>query len=391
MASPINGQTPSPPAGYKLDVAPPSGYSLDPMPDYSDVPSFLSKGIDMSKVRQVATEPQNQTERNATAEVDSTDPYKVKVLAPDLYGPPILNHELTHTFQDTRNTNLPQVSAPIKQSGRAAYDYGGASGLVALRSSGKTVSDLNAEQQADMVKDYKVFHDQYLKKAAEGKITKDDERAMYQAQQAYHPFIKQLASMPDQKINLDRNSLLELIGAQKPVEIRENPEAPGLPSYDTPGLGVLPVDKLLGGKSPVYCQGKTDEPQFLIEFSKKILDSPKTSMQTIPFSVVYANPERSKRGIKERGGLEFWSPNDTGDKDFPHPRPGKNVLEIYSSDLKNNPTALKQAVYGDLMHGMSSDPYWKGLRDEFMQSFTPQELKRQEQRQTWWNDVNSSK
>jgi hypothetical protein len=107
-------------------------------------------------------------------------------------------------------------------------------------------------------------------------------------------------------------------------------------------------------------------------------------------SVVYASPERSKRGLKERGGLEFWSPTDKGDPDFPHPAPGKNVLEIYSNDLKNNPTALKQAVYGDLMHGMSQDPYWKNLRDQFMQNFTPQEIKRQEQHQTWWDDVNGS-
>ncbi len=107
-------------------------------------------------------------------------------------------------------------------------------------------------------------------------------------------------------------------------------------------------------------------------------------------SVVFASPERSKRGIKERGGLEFWSPSDKGDSDFPHPVPGKTILEIYNDDLKRNPTSLKQAVYGDLMHGMSSDPYWKNLRTQFMQNFTPQELKRQENHQTWWDDVNSS-
>ena len=43
------------------------------------------------------------------------------------------------------------------------------------------------------------------------------------------------------------------------------------------------------------------------------------------------------------------------------------------------------------MHGMSNDQYWKGLREQFMQSFTPQKLKRQAQHQTWWNDVNGSK
>lgn len=108
-------------------------------------------------------------------------------------------------------------------------------------------------------------------------------------------------------------------------------------------------------------------------------------------SVVFANGQRAQRGLKERGGLEFWSSNDAGTSDFPHPAPGKNALEIYDPKLRNNPGALKQAVYGDLMHGMSSDPYWNGLRTQFMQSFTPQESARQQKRQTWWDDVNGSK
>jgi hypothetical protein len=107
-------------------------------------------------------------------------------------------------------------------------------------------------------------------------------------------------------------------------------------------------------------------------------------------SVVFASGDRAKRGLKERGGLEFWSPSDKGDPDYPSPAPGKNALEIYSDDLKKNPVALKQAIYGDLMHGMVSDPYWNNLRDQFMQNFTPQELKRQEEHKTWWEDVNGS-
>ena len=108
-------------------------------------------------------------------------------------------------------------------------------------------------------------------------------------------------------------------------------------------------------------------------------------------SVVFASGDRAKRGLKERGGLEFWSPSDKGDPDYPSPAPGKNVLEIYSDDLKKNPVALKQAIYGDLMHGMSSDPYWNSLRTQFMQNFTPQELKRQDQHKTWWDDVNGDR
>jgi hypothetical protein len=108
-------------------------------------------------------------------------------------------------------------------------------------------------------------------------------------------------------------------------------------------------------------------------------------------SVVFADSQRSARGLKERGGLEFWDQGDKGPDDYPSPDPSKNVLEIYSDDLKKDPKLLKQAVYGDLMHGMSRDPYWNDLRTEFMQSFTPEERERQQKGQTWWDDVNGSK
>ena len=106
---------------------------------------------------------------------------------------------------------------------------------------------------------------------------------------------------------------------------------------------------------------------------------------------VLANGDRATRGIKERGGLEFWPPTENGTPDFPSPAPGKNVLEVYDPKLENDPVALKQAVYGDLMHGMVADPNWASLRGQFMQNFTPEEIARQQQHQTWWDDVNKSK
>lgn len=221
----------------------------DEMPGYDAVPTFLKQKLDMSKVRQVVTAPETYEDRRSTAKVNSEDPYRISVLAPDLYGPPILNHELTHTFQDTRNKELSPISVPIVGEGRSPYEYGGIAGLVKARSQGKTVSDFNAEQQAEIVKDYKAYHDQYLKKAATGKITQADEKRMYMLQQAYHPFIKQLADMPGMSEDLNRNSLLEFVGLQKPVSIETSPEAPGLPRYDTPGLGMLPADPLIGGKT----------------------------------------------------------------------------------------------------------------------------------------------
>lgn len=249
MPSPNNGQ-PVPPAGYKLDVKPPAGYVPDnDMPGYGDVPAFLQQGLDMSKVRQVPATPMTDEDRNSVAYVSGDDPYKIEVQDPGIYGPPILNHELVHTFQDTRNQDLPPVAKDLSGDPSKVYDYGWLTGLEKARQQGKTVSDFNYEQQAEMVKDYKGYHDLYLKRAKEGAITPKEERMMYRFQQAYHPFIKQLAEMPGQQENLQRSPLKELLGIQKPATIDTHPTPPGLPSYDTPGLGVLPADPLMGGKS----------------------------------------------------------------------------------------------------------------------------------------------
>jgi hypothetical protein len=217
--------------------------------DYSDVPAFLKNSLDMGKVRQVQSTPTTATERHAIATVSDDDPYKVKVFATDLYGSPDRNHELTHTFQFTRNKSLPDISAPIKGTGIGIYDYGGLKGLQDSLTQKKTIADFNAEQQAQIVKDYKYLQDKYLEKAAQGKITPEELKHMYAIHQAYHPFVQQLAGMPGQNENLDRHPLLELIGAQKPLTIGTKPQAPGLPSYDTPGLGVVPADPLMGGQS----------------------------------------------------------------------------------------------------------------------------------------------
>lgn len=112
-------------------------------------------------------------------------------------------------------------------------------------------------------------------------------------------------------------------------------------------------------------------------------------------SVVMADPSRTTLAKKYNpgSGLEFWPSTEQGDSNFPRPSgtSGKTVLEIYDPSLARNPQELKTAIYGDLLHGMSKNPYWKGLRDQFMQNFTPEELKRQQQGKTWWDDVNSSK
>jgi hypothetical protein len=109
--------------------------------------------------------------------------------------------------------------------------------------------------------------------------------------------------------------------------------------------------------------------------------------------VIFADPERTQKAHQMMGqvGLEYWPSTESGTKDWAHPSKGKNVLEIYADDLKNNPDKLKQAVYGDLMHGMVNDPYYAKLRDEFKNNFTPQEKRRILARKSWWEDANNGK
>lgn len=112
-------------------------------------------------------------------------------------------------------------------------------------------------------------------------------------------------------------------------------------------------------------------------------------------SVTVADPTRAQLAGKYNpgSGLEFWPSTEAGTSQFPRPSntDGKTVLEIYNQDLAKNPAQLRTAIYGDLMHGLSKNPYWKSLRDQFMQNFTPQEAQRQKQGKTWWDDVNGSK
>lgn len=217
------------------------------IPDTSDVPAFIKQGIDMSKVQQVPGQPKDDVEKGSVAWTNDSDPYVVNVNQPDIYGKPILNHELTHTFQMTRNPDLGDTSAPFEwndKNPRSVYEYGGVEALKKATS----VAHFNDEQQAEIVKDYKATQDKYLAKAKAGKITDADKHKMYEAHQAYHPLVKQLAAMPDSKTSLNPSLLDEILNRNMP-SLDLSTEPPGLPDYSVKGLGVLPADPLLGGKS----------------------------------------------------------------------------------------------------------------------------------------------
>ena len=347
--NPLSGQ-PTPPAGYKLDVAPPAGYQLDGAPGYGDVPAFIQQGVDMSKVSQRVLPPsQSEKSEGDIARVDVDDPYSVKVLDPGIYGPPILNHELVHTYQDTRNKSLPLVSTEINDKDPHPYDYGGPQGLQAARAHGRTVSDFNYEQQAEIVKDYKVYHDAFLRKAAAKKSTSEDARQMYIIQQAYHPFIQQLADMPGQNVDLNRNPLLELIGVQKPADIRSNPKPPGLPRYDTPGLGVLPADPLLGGKSQaIPTKTRASIRKYPIgeptQLPKNIVDQVKSKFPAYSnyLSRVVIHP--GSTDTKDERQVETYMPWEDE-----NPNPGKLTIQPFHKSLLSD-QSLPNTVAGEMLH-----------------------------------------
>lgn len=245
----------TPPKGYKLNSPAPTSYSPEDfkgLPDNSDVPNFIRQGIDMNKVRQVPADfPSEDTGKNVVAYVSPDAPYDVNVVQPDIYGPPIKNHELTHTFQQTRNPALGDISAPLDRHGKVAtanaYDYGGVEGLKKAQQARKTITSFNDEQQAEIVKDYKGIQNKYLAKAKTEMLTDADKKAMYAAHQAYHPFVSQLAGMPGQDVKLNPSLLDMALGRLPKIDV--NPAAPGLPDYSVKGLGVVPADPLLGGKS----------------------------------------------------------------------------------------------------------------------------------------------
>jgi hypothetical protein len=106
----------------------------------------------------------------------------------------------------------------------------------------------------------------------------------------------------------------------------------------------------------------------------KRIHSPKDTM------AVFASPERIKAATEaskswsttgQPGFLEYWPKDETGSEGFPHPTGGKgNVLEIYNDKLKD-PEVLKPMIYGDLLHGMSADPIYAKLREDFKNNFSP--------------------
>lgn len=86
-----------------------------------------------------------------------------------------------------------------------------------------------------------------------------------------------------------------------------------------------------------------------------------------------ATPERQNTPYGRQVASSYYPPGEPGGGNQAL-NPGdinKAVLEIYRKNERTNPTAKKELVIGEMLHGMKQDPNWQKLRKEFAQYFSP--------------------
>ncbi len=102
------------------------------------------------------------TNSQAIAHVEYGDPKHVYIDRPDQADQPILNHELTHVYQNTL-AQPPTEGSGLFSGGAPNYDYGGWQGLIDAQAKKKTLRDFTDEQQGAMIEDYSRLKDQLAK------------------------------------------------------------------------------------------------------------------------------------------------------------------------------------------------------------------------------------
>jgi hypothetical protein len=192
------------------------------------VPAFAKDAVPWQNVHEVAAPRQVEGNAQVVADVDPANDTQINVRAPEAYDPATRAHEATHVAQFNRTDGV----VPNQESGEKLatttndYKYGD---LDQLRSQGKTMANMTQEQQASMVHDYLQQSRALEAKGRAGTASQQDLAQYSKLQQTYHPWIRDLAPQPQGNA------------------INTTPEPPGLPSADTPGLGVMAPDKLMGG------------------------------------------------------------------------------------------------------------------------------------------------
>lgn len=227
--------------------------------DLSTVPDLIKRVVNVGSILQAENLGQSgDTAMEGYHTVAEANPGKITVYRPNEYTPYVRNHEMTHELQQTRdigglklpgnNTiDLPGQVKPYspdryRPGDPRNYSYGGQDALLAARGK-KTIANFNPEQQADIVADYEKAQDDLLAKVQSGKYTQEDLKNWQATYDAYHPFVEQLSKVPEYSA---KRSIGTLLGMGMP-EAPPAPAAPGLPPADTPGLGYIQPDPVMGG------------------------------------------------------------------------------------------------------------------------------------------------
>lgn len=275
------------------------------------VPAFARNIVDWSQVKEKLAPPDG----NEIASVNSDDPTTIRVSHPDAFTPALRGHEATHVAQWDRSdgVNPGMTIGGDNEIPQKDYSYGGMPGLRAARAAGKTMADFNREQQATMVQDYISQSRIFENAAKKGKLEPGDLKDYAEVQEAYHPFIKQLAAQPEDD------------------EIDTHPEPPGLPPADTPGLGMMKPDPLLGG-DPI-----ATDPQ-----PKHVIQNLRPSENIIPTSNTTSTSDSDGRSAHDR------------------------LQEVTSRALSSLPAQLQRHLTSDKVnfaHGALEDTFNTGRPD----------------------------
>jgi hypothetical protein len=155
------------------------------------------------------------------AHVDPNNPNpNLSVDTPDRYTAAVQAHEVAHNIQHNAGDEAVQAQTD-KATSQAAidsvYGYGGTEGLQKHFDSGKTVADLNNEQQASIPQNYMK---EFVKAEKAG-----DGKAMDKLNKAYEPAIRQLRNMAnpstttiDTTPDAPGGAPAALLGLAKPVK-----------------------------------------------------------------------------------------------------------------------------------------------------------------------------
>lgn len=104
------------------------------------------------------------------------------------------------------------------------------------------------------------------------------------------------------------------------------------------------------------------------------------------FEVYDATQQRQQTPYGQQRYSEWYFPGEKGgDKHDMLPNPGNSkraVDEVYNPNVLANPAMKKELILGEMLHGAAQDPQYAQMRQQFAQSFTPQERQRQQKNMT---------